>query len=177
MCTHPRRCVGGFLGQKPRWRRCLWAPLPYWRRRIPSTVFCGRNLGSIQTDDGDVPDVTFFLKASLLQFVSITSSPFGGCFRFLVTSLRVEVEVASWSQNCYVRGCGSTTMTWGEPSSSWTGLLRRFGKCRGQGGGSGFGSLVGKKSEVSWCLATTVHRCLSRFVLVFVVIVEFVVIV
>jgi hypothetical protein len=64
-------------------------------------------------------------------------------------------------------------MTWGEPSSSWTGLLRRFGKCRGQGGGSGFGSLVGEKSEVSRGLATTVHRCLPRYVPMSVVIVEF----
>jgi hypothetical protein len=38
-------------------------------------------------------------------------------------------------------------MTWGEPPSLWTGLLRSFGECRGRGGGSGFVCLVGEKVE------------------------------
>jgi hypothetical protein len=42
---------------------------------FPSTVFRGRKLGPSRTADGGVPDVTLFLKASLLKFVSATSSP------------------------------------------------------------------------------------------------------
>jgi hypothetical protein len=64
-------------------------------------------------------------------------------------------------------------MTWGELPSLWIGLLRSFGECRGRGGGSGFVSLVGEKSELSRGLATTTHRGLPPFVPVFIVIIEF----
>jgi hypothetical protein len=41
----------------------------------PIIVFCGRKPGPSRTGDGGVLDVTPFLKASLLKFVSATSSP------------------------------------------------------------------------------------------------------
>jgi hypothetical protein len=45
-----------------------------------------RKFGSSRTSDGGVLDVTPFVKASLLMFVSTTASP-----RFLVSGMRVEV--------------------------------------------------------------------------------------
>lgn len=39
---------------------------------FPSFVFCGRKPGPPRTDDDGVLDVTPFLKASLLKFVSTT---------------------------------------------------------------------------------------------------------
>jgi hypothetical protein len=42
---------------------------------FPSTVFHGRKPDPSWTSDGGVPDVIPFLKASLLKFVSATTSP------------------------------------------------------------------------------------------------------
>jgi hypothetical protein len=43
--------------------------------RIPSTVFHGRKPGLSRTSDNGIKEVTPFLKASLLEFVSATMSP------------------------------------------------------------------------------------------------------
>lgn len=55
-----------------------------------STVFRGQKSGRSRTDDSGVPDVIPFLKASLLKFVSVTSSPSTAAFVFR-SSLCVEV--------------------------------------------------------------------------------------
>jgi hypothetical protein len=60
-----------------------------------STVFHGQKPGPSRTCDDGVLDVTPFLKASLLMFVSTTMSPFGCCFRFLVFGRQVEVRACN----------------------------------------------------------------------------------
>jgi hypothetical protein len=59
----------------------------------PIFVIRGRKPGPPRTSDGGVPDVTPFLKASLLKFEVRLSHvvAFGGCFRLSSPGLRVEV--------------------------------------------------------------------------------------
>jgi hypothetical protein len=42
---------------------------------FPNTVFLGRKFGPSRTRDGDVLDITPFMKVSLLKFFSTTTSP------------------------------------------------------------------------------------------------------
>jgi hypothetical protein len=51
---------------------------------FPSFVFRGRKSGPPRTGDDGIPDVTPFLKASLLKFVSATSPPSVVAFVFWV---------------------------------------------------------------------------------------------
>jgi hypothetical protein len=117
------RCVGDILGEwKPLRRWHPWVPLPLCGRHIPQHCLPERKSGSSRTSDDGVQDVTPFLKALLLMFVSATTSPSDVSF----ASWRLVCEwrwgFAAWSRSCCVRGCGSATMTWGETSPLWTGF-------------------------------------------------------
>ena len=71
---------------------------------FPSTVFHGRKLGPSQMSDGGVPDVIPFLKASLLKFVSATTSPSGYALRFLALGMHVEGGTCSVKLELLLQG-------------------------------------------------------------------------
>jgi hypothetical protein len=87
--------LGDFLGESLSDGDVHGCRFPVESVALPSTGFLGQKPGPSRTCDGGIPDVTTFLKASLLKFVSATTSPFGCCFRFSATGMRVEVRTCS----------------------------------------------------------------------------------
>jgi hypothetical protein len=150
---------------------------PCWGRRIPCTVFCGRKPGPSRIGDGGVPDVTPFLKASLLKFVLATSllwwlfSFFGDRF-------------ACKGGACIVKSRLLRQGMWLDNDNVWWTLLLRglvyfkyFANVKGGAEDQDLEvSLVKNQSYlkgVSRGLTTTVHRGLPPSVPVFVVVVGF----
>jgi hypothetical protein len=67
--------MGVFLGESLGDGATLGVVAPVEGVVFPNTVFRRRKPGRSRTSDSGVSDVTPFLKASLLKFVSATSSP------------------------------------------------------------------------------------------------------
>jgi hypothetical protein len=125
-----------------------------------STIFYGWKLGPSQRSNDGVLDVSPFLKASLLKFILAMTSPLVDAFasQHLVCGWRWGFTM--WSRNYYVRGCGSTTMTWRK-----THLLCGLDFFRGWANArdrvedqTRWWKSVAVSHEVWWGLATIVHH-------------------
>jgi hypothetical protein len=118
-----------------------------------TTIFHGWKPGLFRTSDGGVPDVTPFLKSSPWKFVLALTSPSIDAFASQLLVWGWRWGFIMWSRRCYVSGCGSTTIIWGEPPSSWTRLIWRLGNYY-RGWGRGSSSLLKNRS----CLTCGVLR-------------------
>jgi hypothetical protein len=114
-----------------RGRRCPVEGIAFF-----STVFYGRKPGPSRTYDGGVPNVTPFLKASLL---SATTSPSVCCFRFSAPGRRVKVRACSMKSELLRQG-----MWLGNDDVRRSPLLRELG-CFG-----GWASVGGEAEDLVW---------------------------